>query len=151
MTQPLPYSDLALEDALIAFRTEHGLEAKFQAMRSEARPQYERHDMVHVLFGLDTSMRQEAQADGWTLFGTDISRAEIGEFFALPEEAELVRELGWWSVARGYLAAIPDYLRIAVKARRLRRRWPWSNNAAYRSVRVAAIRAEFGIAEALRA
>lgn len=151
MTQALPYAELPLDIALTAFRQNHGLEDKFQTMRPEARPHYERHDMVHVLFGLDTSMRQEAHADGWTLFGTDISRAQISEFFGLPEEAELLRELGWWSVAKGYLAAVPDYARIAFKSRRMRRKWPWSDNAPYRQVKVGAIRREFGILEALQA
>lgn len=151
MTHALPFAELPLDAALTAFRREHGLEDKYHAMRPEARGHYERHDMVHVLFGLDTSMRHEAHADGWTLFGTDISRAQIGEFFGLPEEAELLRELGWWSVAKGYLAAVPDYARIAFKSRRMRRKWPWSNNGAYRGMTVGAIRREFGILEALQA
>ena len=151
MTYALPYATLTLDQALVAFRQQHGLEIKYRAMRPEAQVHYEQHDMVHVLFGLDTSMRQEAQADGWTLFGTTITGREIGEFFALPEEAELVRELGWWKVARDYLAAIPDYARIALKARHLRRKWPWSDNSAYRRQTVATIRETFGIEKALNA
>ena len=146
MTQhPLPYDDLTLEQALEAFRIQYGLADKYQAMREEAREHYERHDMVHVLFGLDTSMAHEAQADGWTLFGTDISRQHIREFFGLPEEKELVAQLGLWSIAKGYVGAIPEYFRIAWRSRRLMRKWRWSDNAAYRSKPVDVIRREFGI------
>ncbi len=149
MTQQLPYSDLTLEEALEAFRQEHGLDEKYRDMRPEAQHHYELHDMVHVLFGLDTSMRQEAQADGWTLLGTDISRRDIREFFDLPEERELIDELGWWAITKGYLRAIPDYFRIAWQSRKLRKKWRWSDNAQYRRTTVEAIRREFGIGRAL--
>lgn len=149
MAQQLPYSDLTLGEALLVFRKEHGLDAKYRDMRQEAQHHYELHDMVHVLWGLDTSMRQEAQADGWTLLGTDISRRDIREFFDLPEEKELIDELGWWAIAKGYVRAIPDYFRIFWQSRKLRKKWRWSDNAAYRSKRVDDIRREFGIRRAL--
>lgn len=145
----LPYSALSLDEALAVFRADHGLDEKYASMRPEAQSQFERHDIVHVLFGLDTSMSQEAQADAWTIFGTDISRRDIGAFFALPEEKELIEEIGWWSVVKGYLAAIPHFVRIAWRSRRLARKWRWSDNARYRDKTVAAIRQEFGIDRAL--
>ena len=143
------YEDFTLEEALFEFRRAHGLDEKYAAMRAEAQTHYEHHDMVHVLFGLDTTMRQEAQADGWTIFATDITRRDIREFFALPEEKQLVAQLGIWSIAKGYLLAIPDFIRIAWRSRRLKRKWRWTENAAYRSMKVGAIRREFGIDRAL--
>jgi len=149
MTRQLPYSDLTLEDALVAFRREHDLDAKYRDMREEAQIHFERHDIVHVLFGLDTSIRQEAQADGWTVFGTDISRRDISEFFGLPEEKELVDEIGWWAIIKAYFRGVPDYFRIAWQSRKLTKKWRWNENAAYRSQRVSDIRREFGIGQAL--
>ena len=149
MARQLPYSDLTLDEALKTFRHENGLEAKYKGMRKDAQLHFERHDIVHVLFGLDTSIRQEAQADGWTLFGTDISRRDIKDFFDLPEEKELIDEIGWWSITKAYFRGVPDYFRIAWQSRRLRKKWPWSKNARYRNANVGAIRREFGIARAL--
>ncbi|MBD2842330.1 hypothetical protein IB285_08685 [Erythrobacter sp. KMU-140] len=118
-------------------------------MRKTAQEHFERHDIIHVLFGLDTSMRQEAQADGWTLFGTDISIGDIKAFFDLPEEKELIEDIGWWPITKTYFRAFPDYFRIAWKSRKLRKKWKWAGNRAYRSKTVAAIRREFGILRAL--
>lgn len=139
------FGDLPLHAALAAFRERHGLTAKYLAVRPEARIHYERHDMVHILFGLDTTMRQEALADGWTLFGTDISRDEIREFFDLPEEKDLIKEIGLMKIVFAYLRAVPDYFRIAWRSRRMAQKWRWSDNADYRTRLVADIRREFGI------
>ncbi|MEM7665689.1 MAG: hypothetical protein AAF250_07500 [Pseudomonadota bacterium] len=149
MARQFPYSELTLQEALDAFRAEHGLDQKYRDMREEAQQHFERHDIVHVLFGLDTSMRQEAQADGWTLFGTDISLRDIRDFFDLPEEKELIDDIGWWEITKTYFRGIPDYARIAWQSRRLRKKWRWSDNAAYRAAKVDAIRREFGIGRAL--
>ncbi len=150
MGQPkLPYSDLTLEKALLTFRHEHGLEGKYQDLSADAQAHYERHDIIHVLFGLDTSMRQEAQADGWTLLASDISWNDIRTFMRLPEEKELITELGWWSITKTFVRALPDYLGMAWRARRMRKKWRWSDNAQYRNARVADIREEFGITRTL--
>ncbi|WP_040464164.1 hypothetical protein [Erythrobacter sp. NAP1] len=151
MREKLPNSDLTLAEALVAFRQHHGLHQKYADMREGAKAHFERHDMVHVLFGLDTSIRQEAQADGWTLFGTDISLRDVRDFMDLPEEKELIKEVGWATIAKGCLRAITDYPVIAWKSRKLRRKWRWSDNADYRSWTVARIRREFWIERALSA
>ncbi len=148
---PLPYSDLTLVEALETFRKQHGLNEKYRGMREEAQMHFERHDMVHVLFGLDTSLRQEAMADGWTIFGTDISWKDIREFYDLPEEKEVVGEIGWWTVTKAFVSGVPDFVRIAWRSRRLRKKWSWSDNADYRDRKLAEIRREFGIVPAMRA
>lgn len=139
------FSELTLKEALVEFRRTEGLIEKYVGMRHEAQIQYERHDIVHVLFGLDTSLRQEAMADGWTLFGTDIGLDDIKDFFSLPEEKELVREIGYLKIARTFLRALPDLIYIAWRARKLRKKWHWSRNADYRDMQVGKIRGEFGI------
>jgi hypothetical protein len=140
---------MTLEEALRAFRADHDLNARFSTMSAEAQRHYEWHDMMHILFGLGTAMRQEAQADGWTLLGTDITRRELRAFDALPEEKALIAELGWWAILKGYLRAVPDYVRIALRARKLSMKWRWSDNAEYRNWKVCDIRREFGIERAL--
>jgi len=147
----LPYSNLTLDEALARFRRENHLDEKYLTMTSEAQLRYERHDMIHVLFGLDTSMRHEAKADGWTLLASDLRWKDLREVLNGEEEKELVAELGWRSIALAYLRGVPDFLRMAWQSRKLRKKWPWGDNNAYRNVRVEDIRREFGILEALAA
>ncbi|MEO0698251.1 MAG: hypothetical protein AAFY81_00865 [Pseudomonadota bacterium] len=139
-----------MSEALIAFRRENGLDAKYAGMSEEAQAQFERHDIIHVLFGLTTNLRDEAKADGWTLLGSDVSWREIREFTKLPEEQEIVSEIGWRGIVKAIWQALPDYASMLWRARRLNKRWPWSGNESYRSQRVSAIRKEFGIDAALR-
>ena len=148
--QPLPYGSETLDDALIAFRRAHGLNEKYSGMSEAAQAQFERHDIIHVLFGLDTSLRDEAKADGWTLLGSDVSWRELREFMKLPEEQEIASEIGWSGIVSAIWQALPDYASMAWRARRLTKRWPWSDHASYRSQKVGAIRKEFGIDAALR-
>ncbi|WP_432200816.1 hypothetical protein ACRAQ7_00650 [Erythrobacter sp. W53] len=149
MSNKLPYADLSLEEALELFRADNDLSAKYRDMRSEAQQHFERHDIVHVLFGLDTTMREEAQADAWTLLGTDVSWRDIADFAALPEEKELVGDIGWWPITKAYFRGLPDYARIAWRSRKLRKKWSWADYAPYLSLRVSLIRREFGIDKAL--
>ncbi len=148
-TQPLPYASDTLDDALIAFRRAHGLERKYCDMSEVAQTHFERHDIIHVLFGLDTSLCDEAKADGWTLLGSDVSWRELREFSKLPEEQQLLGELGWRGVVSAVWQALPDYAGMVWRSRRLTKRWPWSNNARYRAMKVGTIRTEFGIDAAL--
>ena len=104
-----------------------------------------------MLFGLDTSLRHEARADGWTLIASDVTWRDIRTFMKLTEEQDLIAEIGPWAIARVFVGALPDYLAMAWCARRLRKKWPWAANESYRDRTVAEIRNEFGIDQALNA
>lgn len=145
----LPYAELTLEEALVQFRAENGLTHKYDAMSAKAQKHFERHDIIHVLFGLSTSLREEAQADGWTLVASDIGLQDIRTFMQLPEEKDVLKEVGWWALTKGFVASLPDYVSIAWRSRKMRKKWRWSDNAQYRQQNVSAIRQEFGIARAL--
>ena len=146
---PLPYAELTLDEALARFREEHGLTEKYRDLSEEAQLHYERHDMIHVLFGLGTDLREEAQADGWTLLASDITWSDIRTFMKLPEEQALIAELGWWAIAKAFFRAVPDYALMAWKSQRMRKKWRWADNASYRKLKVGAVRREFGITDAL--
>lgn len=128
------------------FRAEHGLSQKLAAASPRARELMDRHDVLHVLFGLDTSLRQEAMVDLWTVFGSTARWADMVEYLRLPEEQEILREIGFWRVVATALAAAPDAVRIACAARRLKRKWPWDGHRALLDRPVTELRAEFGVA-----
>ena len=118
-------------------------------MGADAQTHFSRHDIVHVLFDLDTSIRQEAQADGWTLFGTTVGIRDIVDFMRLPEEKDLISEIGMKTILKGFLNAVIDYPRIAFRSRRLSKKWPWSGHEAFLDKKVGDIRREFGIDSAM--
>ncbi|SIO12484.1 hypothetical protein SAMN02745824_3045 [Parasphingorhabdus marina DSM 22363] len=137
--------NLSLRDALERFRADAGIDGKFAAAGPDSRDLLDKHDVIHVLFGLDTSIRQEAMADFWTLFGTDAKFADLRKYFDLPEQQELVDEFGWPKLAALTFASLPQAVRIAIRARKLKRKWPWNEYHRYLDVPVTDIRREFGI------
>lgn len=139
------HPELSLRDALERFRADAGIDGKFAAAGPDSRDLLDRHDVIHVLFGLDTSIRQEAMADFWTLFGTDAKFADLRKYFDLPEQQELVDEFGWPKLVALTLASLPQAVRIAFRARKLKRKWPWNEYQRYLDVPVTQIRREFGI------
>ena len=148
-SDPLPYANLTLEEALRSFRRDHALTDAYDGMSPEAQLHFERHDIIHVLFGLDTSMKQEVLADGWALFGTDISRRDVLDTMKLTETSALMAEIGWARALVAYLTALPAFLQVAFLSRKLHKKWHWAFAARYRSCKVADIRREFGIGHAL--
>ncbi len=139
------YADLTLAEALKQFRAEEGLEERYRGISEKARIQFDRHDIMHVLFGLSTSMEHEVRADGWALFGSDVSWADVRAFYSLPEYNELMDELGAWNVTKAFFANLPALYRIWRRSRSMSKNWPWSDHARFEGWTVGQIRQEFGI------
>jgi hypothetical protein len=54
------------------------------------------HDIAHVVFGLDTTLADEALADAWTLLGTDVGlRRYVRYLRTNPEAQQLMKQIGW--------------------------------------------------------
>ena len=57
------------------------------------------HDATHVIFGLNTTLEQEAALDTWVFLGCRFKWSYIREYWRLPElkalYAALVKECGW--------------------------------------------------------
>jgi hypothetical protein len=80
------------------------------------------HDLTHVIFGCDTSLRGEILLNPWVLFGTTITRAELKDYAADPDvkrlNAEGIDLLG--GRLRGYALFIVYYLPLYA--------WIWSQH-----------------------
>ena len=50
------------------------------------------HDLTHVIFGCDTSLKGEILLNPWILFGTTITRSELSAYAADPEVKRLNQE-----------------------------------------------------------
>ncbi|MBT5068153.1 MAG: hypothetical protein HOM67_07455 [Halieaceae bacterium] len=92
------------------------------------------HDLTHVIFGCDTSLRGEILLNPWVLFGTTITRAELKDYAADPDvkrlNAEGIDLLG--GRLRGYALFIVYYLPLyawiwAQHVRCMALKWPHSS------------------------
>ena len=91
------------------------------------------HDLTHVIFGCDTSIRGELLLNPWILLGTTISRQELRDYGADPEVKRLNRE--GYDLLGGRLKAVlimifyylPLYAWLWVThIRPMSRKWPHS-------------------------
>jgi hypothetical protein len=107
---------------------------------------FRRHDTCHVVFGLSTSLADEALADTRTLLSCDVGWRRYTAYLASDAQAKaLFAELGWWAAVRITLASLPRIGRAALEAWRMRKRWPWDPPAAYAGRTLADLRREYGI------
>lgn len=103
------------------------------------------HDRCHVLFGLDTSIRDEAMADTWTLFASDVSWKEYASYLRHPEVNNILAEAGYWTITVESVKHIGDMVAAWRHARRMKAKWPFWHNDDYLGLPVCEIRLEFGI------
>ncbi len=103
------------------------------------------HDACHVLFGLGTTLPEEALADTWTFLATDISVRRYAAFLRHPELAALFASVGTWPLIAGTLRALPRLLRVFWRTRRLPARWPFWGYGEHLHTPLAALRQRFAI------
>jgi hypothetical protein len=105
---------------------------------------FRRHDICHVIFGLDTTMADEAMVDTRTMVSCDVGFRTYADYLrSNPDAQAIFKEVGYLRTAWETLKATPRLFR-ALTARN-RRRWPWSPPASFMDRTLADLRAEFGI------
>ena len=103
------------------------------------------HDACHVLFGLTTSIEDEALADTWTVFGTSVTLRQYSEYLKHEQFSGLIKEIGWRRMLTGSLRAIPRALRAIRRARKMPEKWPFYDYARFLDTPIAALRQRFGV------
>ena len=106
------------------------------------------HDACHVLFGLTTVVDDEALADLWTTFGTDMPVRRHAGYLRHPELASLFVAVGPWQITKVMLRGLPRITRITrtiVRARRMRVQWAFWGHAEHLDTPVANLRRRFGV------
>jgi hypothetical protein len=104
------------------------------------------HDMCHVIFGLDTTLVDEAMADVRTLLSCDVGAMRYFRYLRHDRQAQaLFAKIGYGRSVRTTVRAIPRIARAFVEAFRMRRRWPWTPPASYVNRSIAELRLEYGI------
>lgn len=107
------------------------------------------HDACHVLFGLDTSLPNEALADTWTLCGTDATWSDLWSYFRSDAQkqffATFLREVGYWKLIRSTLGSLPRVVKVMWRARRMTRKWPLYRWEDHLDVPLCELRQRYGI------
>ncbi len=107
---------------------------------------FRNHDMCHVIFGLDTTLDDEALADTRTLFSCDVGVRRYVAYLAQDKQAQaLFKEFGYLRSAWITVLAVPRIWRAAIDAWRMKKRWPWNPPESFQSRTLADLRREFGI------
>ena len=107
------------------------------------------HDVTHVIFGMDTSLEQEAGLDTWLLFGCQFKWRYLRGYSQLPEikalYQALIAEGGWRLFLRLYWKCLGLKWRVFRRTRRMTEKWPFQFPEAWLDQPVSALRARHGI------
>ena len=143
MNYQLVDSKQTLEQALDEYRSINP--SDHLKISSDAQEFFERHDIVHVIFACDTSLLNEAMADTWTLFGTNVTINQFLGFLRIEEHKAIISSIGWFSVCATVVKSIPIVIRVALRSMKMTKRWPWDGYHPYMQTSLRDIRNEFGI------
>jgi hypothetical protein len=134
---------------------QEGLEAYFQGhpglfkegeLGTESQELFHSHDLCHIVFGLDTTLEDEALADVWTILGTDVGFRRYMHYLNAVKEAKAIfKEIGYGQVLLTSLRALPKVFQVWCRTRRMCKKWPWIVPDGYYGMPLAHIRREFNI------
>lgn len=107
------------------------------------------HDVTHVIFGMDTSLEQEAGLDTWLLFGCQFKWRYLRGYSQLPEikalYQALIAEGGWRLFLRLYWKCFGLKWRVLRRTRRMSHKWPFQFPEAWLDQPILALRDRHGI------
>jgi len=107
---------------------------------------FRNHDMCHVVFGLNTTLDDEAMADVRTLLSCDVGwRTYVRYLTNDPAAKAIFKELGYLKSVWVTILAVPRICRATIEAFRMRKRWPWTPPASFQERSLIDLREEFGI------
>ena len=111
----------------------HGLEIHYNVNPTFKRnvelvPAFYNHDIVHVLFGLDTSPGNEALTDTRVIFSTNWGfKNYINDYFRNPNATKIIlqimKDIGFIKSFILPLIYIPKIFRIIIDSRKMHKKW----------------------------
>lgn len=110
----------------------------------EARAFFRCHDAVHVVYGCDTSLTQEAIVKLSSFFGTTEGFG-VMRGYRLYKSLDIYRQLRAADILRTIAAAPVIVPRTIWRCARQTRRWPWAAFDEFLAVPLRDIRTDFGI------
>jgi len=116
------------------------------ALSEESAAQFRRHDICHVMFGLDTTLADEVLVDWRTRLSSDVGWAGYDAVLdRCPEVRPVFKRVGYATIALANLRETARIRRAFAEAARAPKQWPWTPPDAFLERRLGDLRAEFGI------
>jgi hypothetical protein len=116
------------------------------SLPTESAELFRSHDMCHVIFGLDTTLSDEAMADARTLLSCDVGWGRYAKYMTRDPEAKAIfKQLGLVAALSTTIRAVPRIGRAIWEAWRMPKRWPWNPPEEYQQRTLSDLRREFGI------
>lgn len=135
---------ITLAEGLAEYYAAHPLLKRGAALSPAAQDFFACHDAVHVAYGCDTSIANEAVVKLSSFFATDGGwRAARG--YLLFDSFDIYRQLPWREVTATIFAAPVLVPRTLFRCVRQRRPWPWAGYTALLDRPLVELRREYGI------
>lgn len=103
------------------------------------------HDAVHVVFGCDASIEDEAISHFVMLLNTDVRLSDVRKVAKSKEHKSVVGEHKKQVILRTLAGAPKDLWKAFRLRRKMPKKWPWFGYAPYLNKSIQEIRAEFSI------
>src|SRR5262245_48643825 len=113
-------SDQSLREALEEYYGRNPNLLDPDALSVDAKTLFRPHDVTHVVFGCDTSLRGETLVDTWTIFGTTAGLSGYLQYFKYPQVNAIFADIGALRIAAELFRALPDIIRVVRAALRVK-------------------------------
>ena len=137
--------ELTLREAFGKFHRENSRIDSDTEISNDSEIFFNCHDIAHVIFECDTSLRGEGIVKLWTIFGTTLGFVNHIKEYAGANAYELFRQYS----LKHILANIPKVIVAApvviTRAQKMKKKWPWTSYEKYLDVSLNKIRKEFNI------
>jgi hypothetical protein len=151
LTQRLAYqeqdSPLTLAQGLAEYyRVNGGRVLPPSSLPPQSAMLFQSHDICHVIFGLDTTLEDEAMADTRTLLSCDVGVARYSGYLATNADTQAIfKEIGYGVILWGTLKTVPRMARALREHFRMTKKWPWVPPEGFMERRLCDLRREYGI------
>jgi hypothetical protein len=123
-----------------------GIATRPRDLPPESAALFAGHDTGHVIFGLTTSLEDEAMADTRILLSTDVGFWRYSRYITADKQAKAIfKQVGYGKVILYTLLATPRIGRAVWEAIRTRKRWRWEPPASFQARTLSELRREFDI------
>ena len=127
------------------YRVNPGVVSRPSTLSAQSAALFASHDICHVIFGLDTTLADEAMADTRTLLSCDVGWRRYLGYASDPLAKAVFKELGLANTVWVSLRTTPRIMRAIFETRHMKKKWPWVPPESFKSRSLADLRREFGI------
>ncbi|OUU80149.1 MAG: hypothetical protein CBC38_01770 [Gammaproteobacteria bacterium TMED78] len=108
------------------------------------------HDCTHVIFGLDTSLEQEAMLDTWTIYGTKFNWISILKYSIANKDLRRLyivffKKLGLKGFIQLYKNVRPVKNKIRKRTKMMKKKWPYNCSKDLFNQKICDLRNDYGI------